>query len=148
DALGTEEVRLAKRFYGWPEDAQFLVPDGVYDRFRDGIGQRGRALRAAWEAHFGAYGREYPEAADGIARLSSGDLSQNWDTYLPTFAADPKGIATREASGKILNAIGARVPWLIGGAGDLAPSTKTKLAFDGAGTLAAGEPGGRNLHFG
>jgi transketolase len=148
DALGTEEVRLAKRFYGWPEDAQFLVPDGVYDRFRDGVGRRGQALRAAWEAGFGAYRREYPEAADEIVRLLSDDLPRDWDADLRTFPADSKGLATREASGKVLNAIGARVPWLIGGAGDLAPSTKTKLSFDGAGTLAPDEPGGRNLHFG
>jgi transketolase len=148
DALGTEEVRLAKRFYGWPEDAQFLVPDGVYDRFRGGIGRRGQAQRAAWETAFGAYRREYPETADEIAQLLSGDLPNDWDADLPAFPADPKGVATREASGKVLNAIAARVPWLIGGAGDLAPSTKTKLSFDGAGTLAPGEPGGRNLHFG
>jgi transketolase len=148
DALGTEEVRLAKRFYGWPEDAQFLVPDGVYDRFRGGIGRRGQVLRAAWEAGLGAYRREYPETADEIAQLLSGDLPNDWDADLPIFPADPKGVATREASGKVLNAIAARVPWLIGGAGDLAPSTKTKLSFDGAGTLAPGQPGGRNLHFG
>jgi transketolase len=105
-------------------------------------------LRAAWEAGLSAYRREYPETADEIAQLLSGDLPNDWDADLPIFPADPKGVATREASGKVLNAIAARVPWLIGGAGDLAPSTKTKLSFDGAGTLAPGQPGGRNLHFG
>ncbi len=148
DALGEEEVRLAKRFYGWPEDAQFLVPDGVCERFRDGIGKRGRALREAWQTTFEAYRREHPEAAGEIAKQLSGELPKDWDADLPTFPADDKGIATRDASGKVLNAIAARVPWLIGGAGDLAPSTKTKLSLDGAGTLAPGQPGGRNLHFG
>jgi len=148
DALGEEEVRLAKYFYGWPEDAQFLVPDGVYQRFRDGIGARGRALGNGWRATFEGYRRAHPDAAAEIDRLLAGELPPGWDADLPAFAADEKGMATREASGKVLNAIAARVPWLMGGAGDLAPSTKTKLTVDGAGTLAPGEPGGRNMHFG
>jgi transketolase len=148
DPLGVEEARLTKRFYGWPEDAQFLVPDGVYNQFRDGIGSRGRALRDDWEATFAAYRREFPEAACGIERLLSGELPEKWDAELPTFPADDKGIATRDASGKVLNAIAERVPWLIGGAGDLAPSTKTNFTFDGAGALEPDSPGGRNMHFG
>jgi len=148
EALGEEEVRLAKRFFGWPEDTKFLVPDTVCQRFRDGIGKRGPALWQAWNATFEAYRRVHPQAAAEIARQLSGELPKDWDADLPTFPADDKGMATREASGKVLNAIAGRVPWLIGGAGDLAPSTKTKLSFDGAGTLARGTPGGRNMHFG
>jgi transketolase len=148
DALGEEEVRLTKRFYGWPEDAQFLVPDGVYDRFREGIGKRGAALHEAWRRTFEAYHREHSEPAAEIAQQSRRELPTGWDADLPAFPANEKGIATRDASGKVLNAIAARVPWLLGGAGDLAASTKTYLSFDGAGTLAPGKPGGRNLHFG
>jgi transketolase len=148
DALGEEEVRLAKRFYGWPEDAQFLVPDGVYRRFQEGIGERGRALHESWQNTFERYRREQPELASEIALQLSRELPSDWDADLPTFPADDKGIATRDASGKVLNAIAVRVPWLIGGAADLAPSTKTTLTFDGADTLSAQNPGGRNLHFG
>jgi len=148
DPLGEEEVRLTKRFYGWPEDAQFLVPDGVYNQFRQNIGRRGRALRDDWEELFAAYGREFPQAAREIEQLLSGTLPENWDAGLPEFPADDKGIATRDASGKVLNAIAEHVPWLIGGAGDLAPSTKTNFTFDGAGQLEPDEPGGRDMHFG
>jgi len=148
EALGPEEVRLAKRAYGWPEDAQFLVPDGVRERFGDGVGKRGRTLWETWHERFEAYRREHPEAAGEIAQQLSRELPKGWDAELPIFSTDEKGIATREASGKVLNAIAKRVPWLIGGAGDLAPSTKTKLSFDGAGALERGQPGGRNMHFG
>jgi transketolase len=132
DPLGEEEARLAKRFYGWPEDAQFLVPDAVYERFRNGIGRRGGAARDEWVKTFAAYGKEYPQAAREIG--------------LPVFPADQKGIATREASGKVLNPIAKNIPWLIGGAADLAPSTKT--TFDNAESLEADDPGGRIMHFG
>ena len=148
EALGPEEVRLAKRAYGWPEDAQFLVPDGVRERFGDGVGKRGRTLWETWHERFEAYRREHPEAAGEISQQLSRELPKGWDAELPIFSTDEKGIATREASGKVLNAIAKRVPWLIGGAGDLAPSTKTKLSFDGAGALERGQPGGRNMHFG
>jgi transketolase len=148
DPLGVEEARLAKRFYGWPEDAQFLVPDAVYGRFRDGIGRRGRALRDDWEKIFAAYKKDHPQDAGEIERLLSGELPGQWDADLPTFPTDEKGIATREASGKVLNAIGQRLPWLIGGAGDLAPSTKTNFTFDGAGAVEPDSPGGRTMHFG
>jgi transketolase len=148
DPLGEEEVRLAKQFYGWPEDAQFLVPNGVHNRFKDGIGRRARALRDDWQKTFAAYQREYPEPANEIAQLLAHELPAKWDANLPIFPADDKGIATREASGKVLIALAERVPWLLGGAGDLAPSTKTKLDFDGAGVLEPGEPGGRTMHFG
>jgi len=146
DPLGEEEARLTKRFYGWPEAAQFLVPDGVYERFRNGIGQRGRALRDEWMKTFAAYEKEYPEAALEIKLMLAGELPAGWDAGLPAFAADEKGIATREASGKVLNLIAKNIPWLIGGSGDLSPSTKT--AFDNAKSLEADEPGGRIMHFG
>jgi transketolase len=148
DALGEQEVRLAKQFYGWPQDARFLVPDEAYARFAEGIGKRGPAARENWQAIFDRYRQRYPELAEEVVRNLRQELPDGWDDEIPTFAADAKGIATREASGKVLNAIGPRLPWLIGGAADLAPSTKTKLTFDGAGTLAPDEPGGRNIHFG
>jgi transketolase len=148
DALGEEEVRLAKRFYGWPENSEFLVPDGVYDRFAQGIGRRGEALHRQWQECFTKYQQQHSAEAIELALQWRRDLPQHWDSDLPAFEASPKGMATREASGKVLNSIAARVPWLLGGAGDLAPSTKTKLTFAGAGTLGPGEPGGRNLHFG
>jgi transketolase len=148
DPLGVEEARLTKRFYGWPEDAQFLVPDGVYDQFRDGIGGRGSALRQDWEKIFVAYRREFPETAREIEQLLSGELPPQWDVGLQTFPADDEGIATRDASGKILNAIAERAPWLIGGAGDLAPSNKTNFTFKGASALEPDSPGGRDMHFG
>ena len=146
DPLGDEEARLAKRFYGWPEDAQFLVPDGVYERFRNGIGRRGGALRDEWVKTFAAYEKEYPQAAREIELMLAGKLPVGWDTELPVFPADQKGIATRDASGKVLNSIAQTVPWLIGGSGDLSPSTKT--TFDNAKSLEADEPGGRIMHFG
>jgi transketolase len=148
DALGEEEVRLAKRFYGWPENAHFLVPDGVYDRFAEGIGKRGAALSARWRTDFAGYRRQHQQAATEIEQLLTRALPANCAAELPTFAASEKGIATRDASSKVLNAIAERVPWLIGGSADLAPSTKTKLAFESAGTLAPDKPAGRNMHFG
>jgi transketolase len=146
DALGAEEVRLAKRSYGWPEDAQFLVPDGVYECFYNGIGRRGRALRDEWVNIFAGYKKQNQQAGREIEILLKGELPDHWDAELPAFPADEKGLATREASGKVLNAIAKTVPWLIGGAGDLAPSTKT--AFAGAEALEANAPGGRVMHFG
>jgi transketolase len=146
DALGKDEVRLAKKFYGWPEDAQFLVPDGVYKSFRDGIGHRGHALRNDWAKTFTDYKNTHTEAAREVETLLQGKLPEHWDLELPIFAADEKGLATREASGKVLGAIAKTVPWLIGGAGDLAPSTKT--AFADAKPLEADDPGGRVMHFG
>jgi transketolase len=146
DPLGEEEARLTKRFYGWPEDAQFLVPDGVYDHFRDGIGRRGRALCEDWTKLFARYEKEHPPAAREIALLLAGELPPDWDAGLPTFPADEKGIATRDASGKVLNQIAVNVPWLIGGSGDLSPSTKT--AFDNASGLEPDDASGRIMHFG
>ena len=148
EPLGEEEIRLAKRSYGWPEDAKFLVPNGVRERFRAGVGQRGGELREAWLALLASYRAEFPALADQIARMQNRELPEGWDTGLPTFPASAKGLASREASGEVLNAIAPHYPWLIGGAADLAPSTKTRLTFEGAGDLEADTPGGRNLHFG
>jgi transketolase len=148
EPLGVEEVRLAKRSYGWPEDAKFLVPDGVRNHFQEGVGRRGRSLEKEWNALFAAYRKKHPLLGERIDRMQRSELPEGWDTSLPVFAADAKGVATRESSGKVLNAIALYYPWLIGGAADLAPSTKTHLGFEGAGDMAAGTPGGRNMHFG
>jgi len=148
DPLGAEEVRLTKRAYGWPEGAQFLVPDGVPARFDATFGERGRTLHRDWEHALGRYRQAEPERADQLRLLQTGALPEGWDRDIPTFEADPKGMATREASGRVLNAIAQRLPWLLGGSADLAPSTKTRLAFDDAGDFEAGRYRGRNLHFG
>ena len=148
DALGEDEVKGAKRAYGWPEDAQFLVPDGVYDNFRDGIGRRGAELYATWEGFFEEAKASDPEHAEELAAYLEGRLPEGWDRDIPVFEADAKGLATRESSGKVLNAIAQHVPFMLGGSADLAPSNKTNLTFEGAGSLTPFEPGGRNIHFG
>ncbi|MFN0054570.1 MAG: transketolase [Planctomycetales bacterium] len=148
EPLGDEEIKLTKRAYGWPEDRKFLVPDGVYEQFQQGIGRRGSALRQAWQARWEKYRAAHPELAAQLEQIQRRELPGGWDADLPSFAADPKGKATRDASGQVLNAVAAKVPWLLGGAADLAPSTKTKLTFEGAGNFQAGSGGGRNLHFG
>jgi len=148
EPLGEEEVKLAKKFYGWPEDAHFLVPDGVLENFRDGIGRRGHDLSSKWYDLFGKYKQQFPELADHINRMQRRELPDGWDKNLPTFPADAKGVASRESSGKVLNAIAQNVPWLIGGAADLATSNKTDLKFDGAGVFSPKNYGGRNIHFG
>jgi transketolase len=148
EPLGEEEVRLTKKFYGWPEDAKFLVPEGVREHFRDGVGKHGRDARERWAQMFAGYSEKYPELADHLHRMQRRELPDDWDKNLPTFAADPKGIATRESSGKVLNALAQNIPWLIGGSADLATSNKTTLTFAGAGDFQPGEYGGRNLHFG
>jgi transketolase len=148
EPLGEEEIRLAKRNYGWPEDAKFCVPDGVYDHFRQGIGKRGKELRDAWFARIENYGKQYPELGEQLYRMQHRQLPEGWDRDLPTFPADPKGLATRESNAKVLNAVAKNIPWLIGGAADLAPSTKTRLTFDGAGDFEADNYAGRNFHFG
>src|SRR5215470_4699074 len=148
EPLGEDEARLAKRSYGWPEDAKFLVPDGVREHFCNGIGQRGRQLREAWATRFDQYRIQHPDLAREIELMQRRGLPQGWDIDLPHFPADTKGLAGRDAAAKVLNAIAQRHPWLIGGSADLAPSTKTHLTFEGAGDLSANNPGGRNLHFG
>ena len=146
--MGEEEVRLAKRNYGWPEDAKFFVPDGVYAHFAAGIAARGSAARREWLALFSAYRNKFPELAAEIELMQRRELPTGWDCNLPVFPADPKGLAGREASGKVLNVLAQKIPWFIGGSADLAPSNKTTLNFEGAGHFQAANPGGRNLHFG
>ena len=148
EPLGEDEIRLTKRAYGWPEDAHFLVPDEVRAHIRSGIGARGRALRQAWTEQFADYARRYPELADEIQRMQRRELPEGWDRGLPAFPADAKGIAGRDASSRVLNAIASHVPWFIGGSADLTPSTKTAITVQGAGDLQANWPAGRNLHFG
>lgn len=148
DPLGPDEVKLTKRAYGWPEDAQFLVPDGVREHFDATLGARGAKLHGEWNDLRRRYGEARPDLAMEWDALLRRDLPQGWDQDIPSFPADPKGIASREASGKVLNAIAPRLPWLMGGSADLSPSTKTRLEFDGAGDFEPGGYGGRNLHFG
>jgi transketolase len=148
EPLGEEEARLTKLNYGWPEDAKFLVPEGVKEHFKDGIGQRGGGLREQWEKMFKEYTKQYPDLAAQIGLMQSRGLPQGWDKNLPSFPADQKGMATRESSGKVLNALAQNIPWLVGGSADLGNSNKTTLKFDGAGNFSASSYGGRNIHFG
>ena len=148
EPLGEEEVRLTKRDYGWPEDAKFLVPNGVYENFAAGIGARGAEARRQWTELFAAYRAKYPELATEIDQMQRRELPAGWDRNLPVFPADPKGMAGREASGKVLNVLAQNIPWMLGGSADLGPSNKTTLTFAGAGQFQAGSPGGKNLHFG
>ena len=133
EPLGVEEVKLTKKFYGWPEDAQFLVPDGVYDHFKNGIGKRGGEDHAAWCEDTRSTRRSSRSSPSSCRRCRSGELPKGWDKDLPTFPADAKGMATRDSSGKVLNALAKNIPWLIGGSADLAHSNKTNLTFEGAG---------------
>jgi transketolase len=148
EPLGEEEIKGAKKFYGWPEDAQFLVPDGVHQRFDEKLGARGKQLADAWEALFARYKAEYPDLARELELIAAHKLPDGWDSDIPSFPADAKGMASRDSSQKVLNAIAPHVPWLIGGAADLSPSTKSNLTFQGAGSFEADSYGGRNLHFG
>ena len=146
EPLGDDEVRLVKRAYGWPEDAKFLVPDGVYEHFAAGIGKRGRDAHQKWTALFAEYRKKFPELATQIEQMQKRELPAGWDRNLPVFPADAKGIAGRDASGKVLNVLAQNIPWFLGGSADLAPSNKTTLKGDG--DFEAGTPGGKNLHFG
>jgi transketolase len=148
EPLGEEEIRLTKRSYGWPEDAKFLVPDGVYDHFAAGIGARGAAARDEWNKFFKSYGSSYPDLANEIDLIERRELPVDWDRNLPIFTADAKGMAGRDASGKVLNVLAQNIPWLLGGSADLGPSNKTLLTYEGAGDLQADNPGGKVLHFG
>jgi transketolase len=148
EPLGPEGVRETKRFFGWPEDAQFLVPDGVREHFAEGIGARGAEAHTAWNALFAEYRSAEPELADEIERMQRRALPDDWDAQMPVFPADAKGLASRDSSGQVLNALAERVPWLVGGAADLAPSTKTRLTFDGAGDFSPADRSGRNFHLG
>jgi transketolase len=148
EPLGEEEVRLVKRAYHWPEDAKFLVPDGVKEHFADGIGQRGAEARREWEAMFAKYRQDFPDLATEIDLMQRRELPAGWDRNLPSFPPDAKGIAGRDASSKVLNVFGQNIPWFMGGSADLASSNRTALTFPGAGDFEPGSPSGRNLHFG
>ena len=148
EPLGDDEIRLAKKFYGWPEDAKFLVPDGVYDHFTAGVGARGAKARQQWTERFAAYRAKYSDCATEIEQMQRRELPTGWDRDLPVFPADPKGIAGRDASGKVLNVLAQNIPWFLGGSADLGPSNKTTLTFKGAGDFEADSPAGKNLHFG
>ena len=148
EPLGEEEVRLTKRTYGWPEDAQFLVPDEVREHLRHGVAKRGRTLRERWLDRFEVYRKEHVALADELYTMQHRQLPTGWDQDLPMFEPSVQGVAGRVASGQVLNAVAARIPWLLGGSADLSPSTKTRLTFDGAGDVAPGDYAGRNLHFG
>ncbi|GMV50594.1 MAG: transketolase [Nitrospira sp.] len=148
EPLGEAEIMAAKRYYGWPEEAQFLVPPGVPEHFQHLMGTRGRTAREQWMMRFASYRQAYPELADALYRMQRRQLPDGWDRDLPTFPPDSKGLAGRDASATVLNAVADRVPWLIGGSADLAPSTKTRLTDKGAGDFGPTEYGGRNLHFG
>jgi transketolase len=148
EPLGVDAVKATKQFLGMPVDVDFYIPDGVYDWFADGIGRRGQTARVAWQARFDAYRGAHPELAAEITAMQHRTLPDGWESALPVFPADAKGLATRDSSGQVLNAVAQAVPWVIGGSADLTPSTKTHLAFDGAGDFQPGDPLGRNLHFG
>jgi transketolase len=153
EPLGVEEVRLTKEFFGFDPDESFVVPPEVPKHFDANIGARGKAAHAAWVTLLAGYREAFPELAKQVDAIRDGTLPEGWDADLPSFPPDAKGIATRESSGKVLNAVAKRVPWLIGGAADLAPSTKSNLTFEGAGSFEAPDSGvgnysGRNLHFG
>ena len=147
EPLGVEEVRGAKRNYGWPEDESFLVPEKVRSHFAD-LGKRGAELRAAWDELFAKYGEEFPELADQLDKMQTRQLPEDWDADLPEYPADPKGVASRDSNQQVLNIVAQRVPWLIGGSSDLAPSNKSRLTFEGAGDFQPDNRAGRNLHFG
>jgi transketolase len=148
EPLGEDEIRLCKRYYGWPEDARFLVPEGVREHFAAGIGKDGAEARRRWTELFGAYRAKYAALATEIEQMQRRELPAGWDRNLPVFPADSKGIAGREASGKVLNVLAQNIPWFLGGSADLGPSNKTTLKFEGAGDFQADSPGGKNLHFG
>ena len=148
EPLGEEEIRATKKRYGWPEDAKFLVPPEVLEDFKGKIGERGARLRGEWMALFSAYQKEYPELAAETLAIQHREPPKGWDAEIPSFPPDPKGIASRDSSGKVLNAIAKHHPWLIGGSADLSPSTKTRLTFEGAGEVSRDSFGARNFHFG
>ena len=148
EPLGEAEIKLVKKNYGWPEDAKFLVPEGVYEHFQSGVGTRGAKARAEWNKLFADYSAKFPELANRLKKMQRRELPEGWDKNLPTFPADPKGMATRESSGRVLNALAQNIPWLLGGSADLAKSNKTNLVFEGAGDFFPDEFAGRNIHFG
>jgi transketolase len=148
EPLGEDEVREAKRTYGWPEDAEFLVPDGVRKHFAEGIGKRGGELNVAWEQALSDYVKDNAGLAAEIDAMQKRELPEGWDGAIPSFDADEKGIATRKASNKVQNAIGERLPWLLAGSADLTDSSSVRFGFDGATDFEPGSLDGRQLHYG
>jgi transketolase len=148
EPLGVEEVRLTKQFFGFDPQQSFVVPDGVREHFSAQLGVRGARLSGAWNSLFQRYREKYPDLADQIDRMDRRELPAGWEQALPVFPPSDSGLSTRDASGRVLNALAERIPWIVGGAADLAPSTKTRLTFATAGDLQAGSYGGRNMHFG
>jgi transketolase len=148
EPLGEEEVRLTKRAYGWPENETFLVPENVYQRFAEGVGKRGSEARQSWTRLFDRYRAEYPDLANEVGLMQRRGLPERWDRNLPVFSPDSKGVAGRDASGKVLNVLAQNIPWFLGGSADLGPSNRTTLTFQGAGDLHRDNPGGKILHFG
>jgi transketolase len=148
EPLGEEEIKLVKQAYGWPPDAKFLVPSGVYEHLESGIGRRGREAREQWEKQFAEYRKQFPELGTELDQIQKRELPVNWSKDIPVFPADSKGVSGRDASAKVLKAIAPNLPWMIGGSADLTPSTKTRLTFPSAGDFQADSRSGRNLHFG
>ncbi|HUY06798.1 MAG TPA: transketolase [Acidimicrobiales bacterium] len=148
EPLGPEGVRSTKRFLGMPEDREFYIPERVYGAFEAGVSHRGLAARSKWEKQLESYADLYPELARELGQMQRRELPEDWDRALLAYPTNTTGLASRVSSGEVLNAFAEAVPWVIGGAADLAPSTMTHLVFDGAGELQTGEPGGRNIHFG
>jgi transketolase len=148
EPLGVDEIKLTKKFYGWPEDQSFYVPDGVYDHFKKGIGARGAAARAEWTKLFADYKAKFPKEAAELEAMEARGLPTGWDKDIPVVPTDAKGLATRESSGTVLNAIAKNVPYMVGGSADLNPSTKTFMKFEGAGVFTPKNWAGRNVHFG
>jgi transketolase len=148
EPLGEDEVRETKRAYGWPEDAHFLIPDGVYEHFADGIGARGKRLREQWEELFEQYRGDAPELAAQVEAMQRRELPEGWDADIPSFDAEEGELATRKASNKVENAVAKRIPWMLSGSADLTDSTSVRLTFEGAADFEPGMRAGRNLHYG
>ncbi len=148
EPLGEDEILLTKKAYGWNYEEKFWVPEEVRENFRQGIGRRGAELNHLWNKQFAEYKKQFPEKAGHIEKMQRRESPENWNADLPQFPADPKGISGRDASAQVLNQIAKNHPYLIGGSADLAPSTKTRLTFDGAGDFSANDYAGRNFHFG
>lgn len=145
EPLGEDEIRLTKAAYGWPQDSSFLVPEEARTLLRDALYERAEPLYAEWNQTLAALD---PQRADELQRMRAGEMPEQWQAHLPSFAADAKGVASRASGGEVLNAFAQQIPWLLGGSADLSPSTKTNLTFDGAGRFSTGDYSGRNLHFG
>jgi transketolase len=148
EALGDENIKLTKKFYGWAEDEKFLVPAGVRENFNEHVGKRGKALNSEWKDLFSRYKKEFPGEANEVEEMLNHSLPKGWDSAIPSFETDSKGTPTRDTSGKVLNSIAQKVPWLLGGSADLAGSAKTSLKFEAAQDFSSENYAGRNLHFG